>query len=74
MNCLVCANDILDVFYSAFDNKGCLEIYCYRCYQKNVLESHPGMIDGGGTKLVIKCECGKDKHGFAMHSNWCPKV
>lgn len=20
------------------------------------------------------CECGKDKHGFANHSNWCPKV
>lgn len=18
------------------------------------------------------CECGKDKHGFASHSNWCP--
>jgi len=20
-----------------------------------------------------KCECGKDKHGFASHSPWCPK-
>jgi hypothetical protein len=19
------------------------------------------------------CECGKDKHGFAMHTHWCPK-
>lgn len=19
------------------------------------------------------CECGKDKHWFASHSNWCPK-
>ena len=20
-----------------------------------------------------ECECGKDKHGFAFHSSWCPK-
>jgi len=23
---------------------------------------------------VIACECGKEKHGFASHSYWCPKV
>lgn len=23
--------------------------------------------------LYIHCECGKDKHGFANHSIWCPK-
>jgi len=28
--------------------------------------------------LIVKhsdliCQCGKDKHGFANHSNWCPK-
>jgi len=22
---------------------------------------------------TIKCECGKDKHGFASHSDWCKK-
>ena len=21
----------------------------------------------------IECECGKEKHGFASHSGWCPK-
>lgn len=21
----------------------------------------------------IKCECGKEKHGFASHSTWCKK-
>lgn len=21
-----------------------------------------------------QCECGKDKHGFANHSRWCPKA
>jgi hypothetical protein len=25
------------------------------------------------TKLMKACECGKDKHGFARHSTWCPK-
>jgi hypothetical protein len=21
----------------------------------------------------VVCECGKDKHGFASHSTWCPR-
>ncbi len=25
------------------------------------------------TKYTNNCECGKEKHGFASHSNWCPK-
>jgi len=24
-------------------------------------------------QIMIQCECGKDKHGFAIHSHWCPK-
>lgn len=24
-------------------------------------------------KKDVDCECGKDKHGFANHSRWCPK-
>lgn len=23
--------------------------------------------------VIAQCECGKDKHGFANHSTWCPK-
>lgn len=23
--------------------------------------------------MSTQCECGKDKHGFANHSTWCPK-
>jgi hypothetical protein len=23
------------------------------------------------SKSVPKCECGKEKHGFASHANWC---
>jgi hypothetical protein len=22
---------------------------------------------------TIRCECGKEKHNFATHSDWCPK-
>lgn len=25
------------------------------------------------TPAVKECECGKEKHGFASHSTWCPK-
>lgn len=24
-------------------------------------------------KQMLECECGKDIHGFASHSFWCPK-
>lgn len=24
-------------------------------------------------KKAKECECGADKHGFANHSDWCPK-
>jgi hypothetical protein len=28
-----------------------------------------------GFEIKLKaCECGADKHGFASHSNWCPKA
>lgn len=23
--------------------------------------------------MDVECECGKDKHGFIGHSDWCPK-
>lgn len=26
------------------------------------------------TKKDVECECGKDKHGFASHSEWCGKA
>ena len=31
-------------------------------------------LTGGQITVSDKvCECGADKHGFASHSNWCPK-
>ncbi len=24
------------------------------------------------TTVLKQCECGKEKHGFANHTNWCP--
>ena len=24
------------------------------------------------TEIKARCECGKDKHGFANHCDWCP--
>lgn len=73
MNCLVCANEINGVFYSSLDHKGELEIYCYGCYQKVVLDNYPHMNAQGTLVGGEKCECGKEKHGFASHSQWCPK-
>lgn len=30
--------------------------------------------DPGPLKFMdVECECGKDKHGFIGHSDWCPK-
>ena len=40
--------------------------------------SNPGDTESFGSivkKLSgTECECGKDKHGFASHCNWCPKA
>ena len=30
-------------------------------------------IDSESIVSKIDCECGKEKHGFASHSRWCPK-
>lgn len=29
--------------------------------------------EGKEEKKDVECECGKEKHGFASHSTWCPK-
>lgn len=31
------------------------------------------LVEEGGIDKEKVCECGKDKHGFANHSDWCPK-
>lgn len=36
------------------------------CYCDSCLEDH-------GIAATKNCECGKDKHEFYSHSNWCPK-
>ncbi len=23
--------------------------------------------------IMEQCECGKEKHGFTSHTNWCPR-
>jgi hypothetical protein len=71
MNCIVCANEIHHVFYTTVDNKGNIDTYCFGCYSVAILDNHEGMVDGGGTNFGGTCECGKEKHGFASHSNWC---
>lgn len=74
MNCMVCAATIDSVFYTTVNVNGLVETYCNVCYKLAVLDNYPGMVDGGGTFITpVKCECGKDKHGFANHSRWCPK-
>lgn len=74
MNCLVCADDIKDTFYASLDNVGNLETYCFRCYSKNVLDNYPDMIAAPIKVKENGCECGKEKHGFASHSNWCGRA
>ena len=33
------------------------------------------MISKDSTNVsIVVCECGTEKHGFANHSTWCPKV
>lgn len=71
MNCLVCACDIYDVFYTDFDSQGNMDTYCFACYSKNVLDNHPGMVDGSGTKVIEKCECGTKAKPSQNHSSWC---
>lgn len=74
MNCLICANDIRNVFYTTVDSQGNVDTLCYKCYSISVLDNYPEMKDNGGTKVLSICECGKDKHGFASHSSWCKKA
>lgn len=39
-------------------------------YQVDLVKEFDKLIDESKEKA---CECGKDKHGFASHSDWCPK-
>lgn len=43
--------------------------------EDDLIEAFDAMLAGTGFSLIKKkvCECGKDKHGFACHSTWCPK-
>lgn len=71
MNCLVCANDIDEYFYTAVDPKGNVDTYCFGCYQRAILDNYPGMVDGSGTKIKVKCECGSKGPMGQSHSTWC---
>jgi hypothetical protein len=74
MNCLVCANEIQDVFYTTIDSHGNVDTLCYRCYQTSALDNYQDMKDGGGTKVVLdKCECGTKAPIGQGHSSWCQK-
>jgi hypothetical protein len=70
MNCLVCACDIYDVFYTDFDNQGNMDTYCFACYSKNVLDNYSGMVPTG-TPVAVKCECGTKAKIGQHHSSWC---
>lgn len=43
-------------------------------YDGSELISWPSMVEETSNETKSVCECGKDKHGFANHSNWCPKI
>ena len=73
MNCIVCATDIHDVFYTSVDHQGAIDTYCYGCYSRAVIDNYPGMHQPEGTKLVKPvCECGTKAIAGAGHSGWCP--
>ena len=72
MNCLVCAEEIHNMFYTSVDTHGNLDIYCYSCYQRAILDNYLGIVDGGGTKVnQVSCECGTKSPMGQGHSNWC---
>ena len=71
VNCLICANDIYDVFYTTVDSQGNVDTLCFVCYSKNVLDNYQGMVNGGGTKMINKCECGTQNPLGQGHSGWC---
>ena len=43
-----------------------------KIFSKNMEDSQHGVWK---TPIFnqLNCECGKDRHGFASHSTWCPK-
>lgn len=47
----------------------------YIPYTINETDHHEEYISGGEFEIIsdIICECGKDKHGFARHAEWCVK-
>lgn len=73
MNCFSCTIPIWDIFFSSARVDGSFDFYCHTCYEREVIGENQGMI-GDGTTIKTKCECGKEKHGFASHSNWCEKA
>ncbi len=72
MKCVVCDTEITTVFYSMLNGIGDVDVYCEPCYSKVFLDNH-SMTNCNDSKEVA-CECGKEKHGFASHSNWCGKA
>ena len=44
---------------------------CESCYSKYFIDNFEE-LDKQLSRQKL-CECGKDKHGFACHTDWCPK-
>lgn len=72
MTCIVCGDAIPKTFYTSVSANGNVDIYCFDCYSRAVLDNHPGMRDGGGTKVgEYRCECGSKAKPSQNHANWC---
>ena len=60
--------------YPYQDEYGYWWVWDYKTHKKKAVQSHyiwtPQELL---STMKYECECGADKHGFANHSDWCPK-
>lgn len=71
MNCIVCADEIHQMFYTSVGPTNQVDTYCYSCYHSAVLDNYPEM-KASGTKVVEEvCECGTKAKRGQNHSGWC---
>ena len=54
------------------NDRGNIEGYVEKRFMLNHKMSAHTPESVAGSVTAIACECGKDKHGFASHSSWCP--
>jgi hypothetical protein len=73
MNCTLCSSDITDYFYTAFNNLGYFDIYCFTCYSSNILDNNEGMVAQGTKAMGNECECGTKNPVGEGHSTWCQR-